>query len=288
MSEGIPTIKYETTSEKKEDVALTCVRNVVATLDDIIHSAGDGQVINIDALRTVRKQLLDAEGQVLILGQKLENANQDARVDHLTGLANKRAFEESLHTAIASCNRAPHTIHIVAIDIDGFKAINDTYGHAIGNLYLKHIAKHLHSAIARGTDIIARVGGDEFMAILLDANEPGTEIVVQHIGDAVLAASTEARHALKMRTSVSIPDELGNVSASIGYTVFDLGKDTPESLEERADYALYVVKAAGKHGALSDTEARTSYDENGELHQKFLAEKQKDVIKNITDIEDTK
>jgi diguanylate cyclase (GGDEF)-like protein/PAS domain S-box-containing protein len=157
-----------------------------------------------------------------------------ARHDSLTGLPNRRAFGERLVQAIARAQRHPQTLAVLYIDLDGFKAINDRFGHASGDAILMEVSKRLLASV-RLTDCVCRLSGDEFTVILEGAgNVVELSQVCQRIVDRLCQP-----HPLKQERVV--------VSPSVGAAVFRAG-ETPDQLCQRADAAMYAAKHGGKSG----------------------------------------
>ena len=155
--------------------------------------------------------------------------------DSLTGLANRHHFDNCFKQAIAYHNRFPdHKICLLLLDLDRFKQVNDTFGHAIGDALLKLVAEILQSCV-RNVDTVGRLGGDEF-AILLQGVE-STEHAVTVARKLIQALSTP--HLLDGHTI--------EIGASIGITFYpEFGTD-PEQLFKQADEMLYASKAAGRN-----------------------------------------
>ena len=157
-----------------------------------------------------------------------------ARQDPLTGLANRRAANERVQMSLAHARRNRSTMAVLYIDLDGFKAVNDTWGHGMGDLLLESVAKRMLATV-RAVDTVARMGGDEFMVTLFQVN---TE------ADASLVAT-------KLIEAISRPHELDglqlNITASVGVAIYpEAGNDT-STLLENADHALYQAKQLGKN-----------------------------------------
>ncbi len=162
-----------------------------------------------------------------------------ARFDHLTGLQNRRSFEEELHKAIARSRRSGTAMGLMFIDIDHFKRINDNHGHAAGDAVLQAFATRLDEAV-RTTDTVARLGGDEFVVILEPL--PGID-----------AADTIARKIMSsIRPPIRLPQGEVQVTASIGVGLIS-GEDKvrAETLLATADAALYAAKQAGRNTAMT-------------------------------------
>ncbi|MBS0556332.1 MAG: diguanylate cyclase [Proteobacteria bacterium] len=159
--------------------------------------------------------------------------NELARSDMLTGLSNRRDFDEKLERALSRRNGAPHPLALMMIDLDRFKEINDTLGHLAGDTVLKVIATRLREA-AYDIDVLARLGGDEF-AIL--------------IGDASVAQAAEllaARLKVAMARPIPITGSTVNVTLSIGIAYCN-GELSARDLTHLADRALYTAKESGRN-----------------------------------------
>jgi diguanylate cyclase (GGDEF)-like protein len=155
-----------------------------------------------------------------------------ARHDPLTGLLNRRAFEERLDEAIARGRRYRRRFAILAIDIDRFKPVNDAHGHAAGDELLRELADRIRAA-TRATDAASRVGGDEFIVLL----------------EEVLEDKNVALLARRMLASLMSPAEISGVSidvgASIGIVTFPDAASEALPLVRAADLAMYRAKSAG-------------------------------------------
>lgn len=156
--------------------------------------------------------------------------------DALTGLPNRLQFSDRIEQAMARARRSSSSLAVLFIDLDGFKEVNDTYGHAGGDAVLKVVAARLKHDL-RDTDTVARLSGDEFTVILEGLDHPESNAYVGQIADMLL-------------TSLSQPIEVdGNhvsVSASIGVSLSS-GATSPEDMLDRADQAMYRAKARGKN-----------------------------------------
>ncbi len=179
------------------------------------------------------------EQRLAELNQRLEIL---ARVDGLTGLTNRRAFEEVLAAELARSRRTGTSLGLLMLDIDNFKAYNDTYGHLAGDECLRRIAETLRSTLQRPGDLAARFGGEEFVAILPETDLAGT-----------WARAEAVRQAGR---NLAIPHATGGrgvVTVSIGVAVRSgSGSDTPLQLVGWADRALYAAKAAGRDRVATD------------------------------------
>ena len=156
-----------------------------------------------------------------------------ARADALTGLPNRRQFEERLHDAMARTRRSEIPLALMFLDIDRFKSINDSLGHAAGDAVLKEFATRLRQQV-RSTDIVARLAGDEFV-ILLEGVERPDEL---------------RRLAAKIVDAVRrpIPMDTGDleITTSLGIATYEGDAQTPAGLLAEADAALYTAKRQGR------------------------------------------
>jgi diguanylate cyclase (GGDEF)-like protein len=168
------------------------------------------------------------------LAQYSRTQQELALHDALTGLPNRRLLEDRIENTLQHANRHHHKAAIMYLDLDGFKSINDTYGHAYGDEILKMVAQRLVSN-SRKEDTVARLGGDEFMIVLGD---------VHTLQDAQGPAA-------KLVEAVSEPyfinDLTLRLSTSIGISMYPDDAETVDALISIADYALYEAKRAGKN-----------------------------------------
>lgn len=162
-----------------------------------------------------------------------EQLARQAFEDSLTGLANRALFLDRLGHALARSGRSSASVAVLMIDLDGFKAINDSMGHDAGDDALREIAARVARS-ARPGDTIARLGGDEF-AVLLEG--PGEASFADEVANRILDL---------VRQPLVIQETSVRVSASIGISVSDAAEVTPASLLRDADIAMYAAKASGR------------------------------------------
>jgi len=157
-----------------------------------------------------------------------------ALYDPLTGLANRRLLTERISAALANARRNNSAIAVVYLDLDGFKEINDSLGHGVGDALLKMVAGRLTAAV-REVDTVGRLGGDEFLIALSS---------VSHAHDVATVAA-------KLIESVSMPYLIENrtvsVTTSAGISIYPTHGADADTLMKRADTALYAAKHAGKN-----------------------------------------
>ncbi|HEX7987993.1 MAG TPA: GGDEF domain-containing protein, partial [Duganella sp.] len=170
--------------------------------------------------------------------EELSNANRRLRHtslhDGLTGLPNRRYLGEHLREALARCRRLGERAAVLFIDMDRFKQVNDTLGHAVGDALLEVLAQRLRAAV-RETDFVARQGGDEFVVLLYPIGEPADVL------------SSIAR----IRQSLSEPLRLGDgqllpLEVTIGGAIYPDHGDSIEALVSSADSAMYVAKSRAR------------------------------------------
>ncbi len=201
-------------------------------LGDLRRGIRDGQPLPV--ARSIEiAHICDA---VRDLGETQQALRQMALYDPLTGLANRHALEVRLEQALADARRHDARLALLLIDLDHFKSINDTLGHAVGDDFLKEIAARILATV-RDTDTVARLGGDEFVVTLNDISSPRTAAVV----------------AAKLIQALGRPVRLGEQTlpstASIGICVFPDDGGDRVALMKNADIAMYHAKSAGRNSA---------------------------------------
>jgi diguanylate cyclase (GGDEF)-like protein len=223
---------------------------------DTSHATVKAKVVELSSLATDSHRIDElADGRFLLLSRQpmpgggwlaimediTERRRAEAKIVHLarhdvlTGLANRAEFNEKLDEASKRLKRGGADITVMMVDLDKFKAVNDTLGHAAGDALLIEVGRRLKSTI-RENDLLARLGGDEFAII----QEGGPS---QHEGAIALA--------LRIIGSISEPFDLNgfeaNIGASIGIAVAPEHGSEPEGLLKSADLALYAAKAEGRN-----------------------------------------
>ncbi len=166
--------------------------------------------------------------------RKDEHIRHLAFHDVLTGLPNRALFQERLEHAIERARREGSRLSVTFLDLDGFKCVNDSRGHDVGDLLLQGIAERLRTRLRRGVDTVARLGGDEFVVLMEDLKE----------------AQQCACLAAEIIVDIARPMELRGcpvqVGASMGMAFFPEDGDNVQELMRRADIAMYAAKLAGK------------------------------------------
>lgn len=160
-----------------------------------------------------------------------------ARTDPLTGVANLRAFNEQAEHELLRSRRYGRAFTVLYLDLDGFKEINDTRGHAAGDLVLQRVAAGIRDSLRR-TDVVARLGGDEFGVLLPETGAEPAGVVISKLQRAL---------------SASLADAGWSVTASIGAVTSIVAPDAVEALINRADRLTYRSKALGKNQVTHET-----------------------------------
>ncbi|MDO6593568.1 diguanylate cyclase [Neptuniibacter sp. 1_MG-2023] len=174
--------------------------------------------------------------------QAIHLLEQLAKIDSMTGLANRRAFDERLSVELRRMYREREPLTVAMIDIDQFKKYNDHFGHIEGDVCIKGIAQALANNVRRPADMVARYGGEEFALILPNTNKEGAEILLQKL--ILLIEELNVEHA---------PDAIYKcVTVSVGYSTFYPEKKNQNHLDDwavvkAADRALYASKDKGRN-----------------------------------------
>ncbi|HWA17598.1 MAG TPA: diguanylate cyclase [Devosia sp.] len=196
-------------------------------------------------------KIKEAEQAMLALTEQLKLL---ATTDGLTGLANRRAFDEALDREVMRTRRAGEPLSLLLADVDRFKVYNDLYGHQAGDKVLKAVAQCLAGSLLRPSDVAARYGGEEFVAILPGTDEDGAFFVAEAFRD-----------ALKDMGIMHKGGERGVVTVSVGITTMYSrdSKLTGADLVRRADEALYDAKATGRDRVVGWQARRTEITRKG-------------------------
>ena len=224
-----------------------------ATLADIPvifvtgHGETDAEVLGLEAgavdfiTKPVNEALLLARVRTqLRLKSMSDELRSMATTDGLTGLANRRHFDELMRREWQRCARTGSSIALLMADIDHFKRYNDSYGHPGGDACLQAVAKTLTLVARRPADRVGRLGGEEFVVLLPDTDVAGGQEV--------------AEHAVKLIQALALPHVASltaeHVTISVGVAVCtgqDMARHDPQSLYSAADHALYAAKAQGRN-----------------------------------------
>lgn len=172
--------------------------------------------------------------QILKIDRLEKKTRYLASIDSITGLYNHRAFYEKALITIQKAKLESESLHVLLADIDGFKLVNDTFGHLAGDLALKHIGRIITQTLRAG-DIAGRVGGDEFMICLPNT----TRDAVLKVGDRIVQEVSQS--------GVIYDTQKISLSLSFGLSSIDDSTQELESIIKAADQALYRAKKLGKN-----------------------------------------
>jgi diguanylate cyclase (GGDEF)-like protein len=188
--------------------------------------------LDLETLQTLAFQLTSVLERAILLSD-LERL---AVTDGLTGLYNYRHFQERYREEVNLCRRYQHPLAVMLIDLDGFKQVNDTYGHLEGDYLLVQVAEMLRNTL-RNTELIARYGGDEFVVLMPSTNLQG----------GVTAANRVLQAARKTQFLDTLGEPRFSITLSIGVAAYPNSTQNPVELLEKADEALETAKRSGRN-----------------------------------------
>ena len=191
--------------------------------------------------KALQQQVQDSTAEISELRQALRDSRRDALTDGLTGVANRKHFDQALYQAIGYALESGDSLSLVFADLDHFKTFNDTHGHQLGDQVLKLVGKTLHDLV-KGKDTAARYGGEEFAIILPDTTSGGATAVAENIRKSV---------ASKRIVKKGSDEPIGNITMSMGVTSYHAGEPATEFIE-RADQALYLAKKLGRNRVMCE------------------------------------
>ncbi len=232
------TVDYHGKIERySERIIATDSLDALKTLIDELMSDTRGMQVDMmrsrDDLLVARQQAQVAEQRVHELEGELVRVSEQVREDQLTGALNRRGMEDAMAREIARATRSKKPLCVSVLDVDNFKKLNDTHGHAAGDAALVHLAKVIKHTV-RPTDVIARYGGEEFIIIL-------TETAL----DEAVKVTGRLQRELTKRFFLHNNERL-LITFSAGVAEYRAG-DTDETLFQRADKAMYQAKVQGKN-----------------------------------------
>lgn len=209
-----------------------------AAIHEVMLRAQDGRTV---WCQLTSRQAGEASSKILVLTdisalkKREEFAWHQANHDELTGLPNRRLLAEHARRLLSVALRQRRLAAVLVLDLDGFKEINDLFGHAYGDGLLRRVAQRL-SSVLRDYDVVARTGGDEFVVLLPEIDEPSIAAVV---AEKLIAAASE---------NVEVPGRTVRMHASVGIALFPADGHDFGALLSAADNAMYAAKGAGKNG----------------------------------------
>ena len=191
--------------------------------------------------QTLNEQLKKSTKEIDTLRTSLDSVRMESLTDSLTGLANRRMFDETLRMRIEEARAQHSELSLILCDIDHFKRFNDTWGHHTGDQILRFLASALQ-AHARPDFLVARYGGEEFAVVMPRMSARVAQQTAEALREAIQAKRLRRR---------STNEDLGQVTVSIGIARLQSG-DTPAGLIERADACLYASKRNGRNQTTTD------------------------------------
>ncbi len=199
-----------------------------------------GLIAASDSVITTNKELCQQlsirNDEIQRLREDIETIRAEAARDPLTGLANRKSFNEALANALSENREQDRYCCLIIVDIDRFKVINDTFGHLVGDRVIRFIASTLTDSV-KGRDTVARFGGEEFCVILPNTHPDGAQVVAESIRKTIEQA--------RLRRSKD-GELLGKITVSLGVAWAKSGQ-APDALIDLADQALYQAKRSGRN-----------------------------------------
>ena len=232
---------FEVCRRLKEEPA---TRNVPVIFITAMHDAADEtQGFDLGAVDYITKPFHSAVVKARVrthlrLKQQSDLLERYAFLDALTGLANRRAFDDKITEEWNRCRRSSSPLSVLLIDVDHFKGYNDHYGHGAGDLCLSNVARALSGCLQRAGELLARYGGEEFVAVLPDSDAGSAAVVAERLRAAV--------DALKLPHQASAAGDHVTVSLGVATTT-PSDASSHADLLAAADGALYQAKAAGRN-----------------------------------------
>lgn len=184
----------------------------------------------------LNERLNTAMVEVNKLKRELEQTQREAKTDTLTGLANRKAFDDLVNKVTDDADSSGLDVCLLFCDLDNFKDINDTHGHLVGDQVLKVIANALRDSV-KGRDLVARYGGEEFSIILLNTSLQNAKTVADNIRQEVASKRIQRKDTQQ---------SLGQITVSFGVARY-VPTEGVESFMQRADRALYMSKRKGRN-----------------------------------------
>jgi diguanylate cyclase len=188
------------------------------------------------SITTLTHRLEASQSEIARLRDELVRVREEALIDGLTGLLNRKAFDERIDAALSQPPQSAVGPCLVMIDIDHFKEVNDSFGHVFGDRVIRTIGELLKATV-KGQDVVARYGGEEFALLLPETPLPGARVVAERLREAV------ARSRIRRLNS---EESVGSITISVGVASYRPGESVATFID-RADAALYLSKTEGRN-----------------------------------------
>jgi len=193
--------------------------------------------------KTVQQRLKETTEELEVLHEEFEQAKTESLEDFLTGVPNRKAFDERLNMSASIATSDNNDLCLLMIDIDHFKRFNDEYGHIVGDEVLRFVARKVKE-IVRGRDFLARFGGEEFVVILPQTPLPGAKTVGENIRRFFAQSKLKA---------VATSKNLGTITVSIGAACYRPAEPLAKFID-RSDQALYFAKNTGRNRVATESD----------------------------------
>lgn len=203
-------------------------------ITSIINRLAENTASITESTNLFQKQIADAQAEIASLKEELQKTKQDARVDPLTGLFNRRVFDSELDQIIGSPKHAEATL--IMIDIDNFKKFNDEYGHLMGDKVLQYFGKLLKTECQKPI-LPVRFGGEEFAILMIGQHKEAAHNLAENLRKKIQAIRIKQKRSGKV---------ISSITASFGIS-HRLHNEDAEQMIERADKALYLAKSSGRN-----------------------------------------
>lgn len=236
--------------EKKKDWTAIIFLTSMTKDEDLVRGievGGDDYLLKpiseivLQAKVNAMRRLVEMQRSLIDLTYKLNQANKELQqlsaTDGLTGLSNRRMFDELSLREWRRCERAKKPFSLVMVDVDNFKLFNDHYGHQAGDECLKAVAAQMQRAAPRASDVVARYGGEEFVFVLGETDMDGAKWVANHVRQRI--ADLKIPHAASALQHVSVSCGVASIMPDDNVSL--------EKLLQSADYALYQAKEQGRN-----------------------------------------
>lgn len=232
FGDSLAGITKELPNVQSPDQLNTIVKKLVLSTNEMSHYSHD-----------LEMRLADSKKQIEDMHQTLETIRAESLTDQLTGLSNRKRFDQVLEQEMTEAENSGESLCLMLLDIDHFKMFNDTFGHQTGDQVLRLFA-HTMKTNVKGRDLAARYGGEEFAIIL-----PKTPL------RAAVTVGEQIRKAVRGKELIkkSTGESLGRITMSVGIASFK-ADDTAEEIIRRADLCLYAAKDAGRDQVKCETD----------------------------------